>query len=74
MKISKLVKTLIIAFSLLANTMILFSRETIFQNEVIQDGRKCPRLSVTPLNQNVTSSPGTTSFDVTSNLSWTAVQ
>ena len=73
MKISKLVKTLIIAFSLLANSMILFSRETILLNEVIQDGRKCPRLSVTPLNQNVTSSPGTASFEVTSNLSWTAV-
>ena len=72
MKISTLVKTLIIAFSLLANTMILFSRETIFPNEVIQDGRKCPRLSVAPTNQNVTSSSGTTSFDVASNLSWTS--
>ncbi len=70
MKISILVKTLIIAFSLLANTMILFSRETIFPNEVIQDGRKCPRLSVAPTNQNVTSSAGTTSFNVASNLSW----
>jgi hypothetical protein len=72
MKISILVKTLIIAFSLLANTIFLFSRETILQKEVILEESKCPKLSVAPLNQNVTSSSGATGFDVTSNLSWTA--
>ena len=72
MKISILVKTLVIAFSLLANATFLFSQELIFQKEVILEESKCPRLIVTPLNQNVTSSSGTTSFDVTSNLSWTS--
>ncbi len=31
-----------------------------------------PSLIVTPLNQNVTSSSGTTSFDVASNIAWTS--
>jgi hypothetical protein len=72
MKISILVKTLIIAFSLLANAMFLFSQELIFKKEVILEESKCPKLIVTPLNQNVTSSSGTTSFDVTSNIEWTS--
>jgi hypothetical protein len=72
MKIGILVKTLIIAFSLLANTMFLFSQESIFQKEVIFKESKCLSLIVTPSNQNVTSSPGTTSFNVTSNVSWTS--
>jgi hypothetical protein len=72
MKISILVKTLIIAFSLLANAMFLFSQELIFQKEVILVESKCPKLSVTPLNQNVISSSGTTIFVVTSNLEWTS--
>lgn len=65
-------KTLIIAFSLLANTMVLFSQDYVFQKGVISEESKCPRLNVTPLNQNVTSSSGTTSFEVASNLSWTS--
>ncbi len=72
MKISILVKTLIIAFSLLENTMFLFSQELIFQKEVILEESKCLTLIVTPLNQNVTSSSGATSFDVTSNIPWTS--
>jgi hypothetical protein len=72
MKTSILVKTLIIAFSLLANTMFLFSQELIFQKEVIFKESKCPSLIVTPLNQNVTSSSGTTSFTVASNIAWTS--
>ena len=71
MKIS-LVKKLIIAFPLIANTIFLFSQESVFQKEVIIDGSKCATLNVTPLNQNVTSSSGTTSFTVTSNVSWTS--
>jgi alpha-acetolactate decarboxylase len=38
---------------------------------VIQSGIP-PTLMVTPLNQNVTSSSGMTSFDVTSNIDWTS--
>jgi hypothetical protein len=51
---------------LLANTVFLFSQEVIFK------GSKCLSLIVTPSNQNVTSSSGTTSFAVTSNVSWTS--
>jgi len=72
MKISILGKTLIIAFTLLANTMFLFSQELLFQNAGISNEGKCPRLAVNPLNQNVTSSSGTTSFSVTSNIAWTS--
>ena len=72
MKISILVKTLIIAFSLLANTMFLFSQESIFQKEEIFKEGKCLSLIVTPSNQNVTSSSGTTSFTVASNVAWTS--
>ena len=72
MKISILVKTLIIAFSLFANTMFLYSQESIFQKEVTIEESKCASLIVTPSNQNVTSSSGTTSFAVTSNISWTS--
>ena len=72
MKISILVKTLIFAFSLLANTMFLFSQESIFQKEVVVKESKCPSLIVTPSNQNVTSSSGTTGFTVTSNIPWTS--
>jgi hypothetical protein len=72
MKNSILGKSQIIAFSLLANTMFLFSQELIFQKENILGESKCPRLIVTPLNQNVTSSSGTTSFAVESNLEWTS--
>jgi hypothetical protein len=70
MKTSILVKTLIIAFSLLAKTMFLFSQEVTFQKEVINNESKCPSLIVTPPNQNVTSSSGTTRFNVTSNIAW----
>ncbi|TFH46054.1 MAG: T9SS type A sorting domain-containing protein, partial [ANME-2 cluster archaeon] len=44
----------------------------IFQKEVISNEAKCLSLIVTPSNQNVTSSSGTTSFAVTSNVSWTS--
>jgi len=67
-----LAKTLIFAFSLIANTIFLFSQESIFQKEVLNNESKCPTLNVTPSNQNVTSSSGTTSFRVTSNISWTS--
>jgi hypothetical protein len=72
MKISRLVKTLIIAFSLLAKTILLFSHELLSDKEALFQDSKCPRLSVTPSNQNVPSSSGTTGFDVASNLTWTA--
>jgi len=71
MKVS-LVKILIIAFPLIAKTMFLFSQESVFQKEVINAGGKCLSLIVTPSNQNVTSSSGTTSFDVASNVPWTS--
>jgi Secretion system C-terminal sorting domain/Viral BACON domain len=72
MKISILVKTLIVGFSLLANTVFLFSQELLSNKGVISEESKCPKLSVTPLNQNVTSSSGTTSFNVASNIAWTS--
>ncbi len=72
MKIRVLVKRPIIAFALLANTMILFSQESIFEKKVLSDESKCLSLIVTPLNQNVTSSSGTTSFIVASNVEWTS--
>ncbi len=72
MKISKLCETLIIAFSLLTNTIFLFSQESGSQKEVSSGDSKCLTLIVTPSNQNVTSSSGTTSFTVTSNLSWSS--
>ena len=72
MKISILGVILIIAFSLLANTTSLFSQESVFQKEVIGNEGKCLSLIVTPSNQNVTASSGTTSFSVTSNVSWTS--
>jgi len=70
MKVS-LIKILIVAFFLPVNTMFLFSQESIFQKEAIFKGSKCA-LIVTPLNQNVSSSSGTTSFDVASNIAWTS--
>jgi len=72
MKISILVKTLVIALSLLANTIFLFSQELVVQKDVTVNKSKCPSLVVTPLNQNVTSSSGTTSFNVDSNIEWTS--
>jgi len=72
MKIRVLVKTLIIAFSLLENPMLLFSQESIFEKEVLNDESKCLSLIVTPSNQNVSSSSGTTSFIVTSNVEWSS--
>jgi len=67
-----LFKKLIVAFPLIANTIFLFSQESVFQKEIIIEGSKCATLIVTPVNQNVASSSGTTSFTVTSNVSWTA--
>ncbi len=72
MKIRVLVKTLIIAFSLLENTMLLFSQESLIEKEVKANESKCLSLIVTPSNQNVTSSSGTTSFIVTSNVEWSS--
>jgi len=72
MKISILIKTLIIAFALNGNVMFLFSQELIIHNEAIINDSKCPSLIVSPLNQNVTSSSGTTSFVVTCNIAWTS--
>lgn len=72
MKSSKLDKILVFAFSLFANTMFLSAQESVLSKDVVLEESKCPKLSVTPLNQNVTSSAGTTRFNVTSNLSWTS--
>lgn len=66
MKTSILAKTISIAFTLLANTIFLFSQE------IITPEGKCPSLIVTPSNQNVTSTSGTTSFNVASNVAWTS--
>jgi alpha-acetolactate decarboxylase len=71
MKIRKLWETLIIVFSLFANTMFLFSQESKPLND-LSDEAKCPSLIVTPSNRNVTSASGTTGFTVTSNISWTS--
>jgi len=68
---ANLVKILIIAFWLPANAMCLFSQESIIQREVINNDSKCI-LTVTPLNQDVTSSSGTVSFNVVSDRSWAA--
>jgi alpha-acetolactate decarboxylase len=70
MKISVLGNILIITFTLLANEILLFSQESKFQKDAILEENKCPKLSVAPLNQNVTSSSGIARFDVTSNLKW----
>jgi Viral BACON domain/Secretion system C-terminal sorting domain/Putative binding domain, N-terminal len=72
MKICKFCETLIIAFSLLTNTIFLFSQESGTQKEKTSEESKCLTLVVTPSNQNVTASSGTTGFTVTSNLSWTS--
>ena len=65
-------KTLIIALLLLETTFFSFSKEIVFQEEVNGNEGKCPSLKVTPSNQNVTSSAGTTSFTVASNVAWTS--
>lgn len=59
-----LVKLLIIAFLFSSNSLFLFSQESL------PKGMKC-RMSVTPLNQDVTSASGTTSFDVAADIDWT---
>jgi hypothetical protein len=65
-------KTLIL-FLLLSNTVFLHSQESTLKRGVLPQDSKCPTLIVTPENQNVTSSSGTTGFSVTSNVSWTAI-
>ncbi len=57
-------KFLIIAFLFPANTMFLFSQESLSK------GIKC-HMTVTPLNQDVSSASGTTSFDVVADIDWT---
>ena len=60
---ANLVKLLIIAFLFPANALFLFSQESLSK------GIKC-HMTVTPLNQDVSSSSGTTSFDVVADVSW----
>jgi len=66
-----LLKLLFIAFWLSANTMCLFSQESVIQKETLNNDTKCS-LTVTPLNQDVTSSQGTVNFSVVTSREWTA--
>ncbi len=53
---------------------ISFEPTAAFSVRCIRDANWTAQLSVTPLNQDVTTSAGTTTFDVTSNTSWTVAE
>ncbi|MBW6501416.1 MAG: T9SS type A sorting domain-containing protein [Bacteroidales bacterium] len=61
-----LVKLLIVAFIFPVNTMFIHSQESLSK------GIKC-HMTVTPLNQDVSSASGTTSFDVIADVEWTVI-